>query len=130
MGQQALQAAGLSAHLHDATNQLRVEGGQGGPPLSASCSACSSPDLETALAEQGSLHITQGFLAAGPEGGTWLLGRGGSDTSAACLASRLQAKKLEIWTDVPGIFTADPRVVPHAHLLLCLPFFYLFQLRW
>jgi len=122
MGQQALKAAGLFVHLHDATNLLQADGGQGDSPLSTSCGAWGAPELETALAEQGNLHITQGFLAAGPDGGTWLLGRGGSDTSAACLASRLQATKLEIWTDVPGIFTADPRVVPHAHLLRSLSF--------
>ena len=122
LGQQALQAAGLSVHLHDATTLLVADGGQCDSPLSASCGAWSAPELETALAEQGTLHITQGFLAAGPDGGTWLLGRGGSDTSAACLASRLQASRLEIWTDVPGIFTADPRVVPDAHLLHDLSF--------
>jgi len=122
IGQQALKAAGLSAHLHDATNLLQADGGLDDSPLSTTCGAWCAPELETALAEQGRLHITQGFLAAGPDGGTWLLGRGGSDTSAACLASRLQAEKLEIWTDVPGIFTADPRVVPHAHLLRRLSF--------
>ena len=122
IGQQALQAAGLSAQLHDATSLLIADGDQGDSPLSASCYACSAPELEAALAKQGYLHITQGFLAAGPDGGTWLLGRGGSDTSAACLASRLQANELEIWTDVPGIFTADPRVVPNAYLLQNLSF--------
>jgi len=109
MGQQVLQAAGLSTHLHDATNLLQADGGQGDSPLSASCSACSSPVLETALAEQGSLHITQGFLAAGPDGGTWLLGRGGSDTSAACLASRLQAEKLETHICCSTSVLAKPR---------------------
>ena len=70
-----------------------------------------------ALVREGSVHITQGFIAPGPEGTTCLLGRGGSDTSAAYLAARLQAARLEIWTDVPGIFSADPRVVPEARLL-------------
>lgn len=46
-----------------------------------------------------------------------MLGRGGSDTSAALLAAILQAKVCEIWTDVPGIYTANPHLLPHARLL-------------
>jgi diaminopimelate decarboxylase/aspartate kinase len=61
--------------------------------------------------------ITQGFVARTGQGKTALLGRGGSDTSAALLAGRLGAEKLEIWTDVPGLFSADPRQFPQARLL-------------
>lgn len=61
--------------------------------------------------------ITQGFIASDSDGGTVLLGRGGSDTSAALFAAHLQAARCEIWTDVPGIFTADPRMLPHARLV-------------
>jgi len=61
--------------------------------------------------------ITQGFIARHPKGHTVLLGRGGSDTSAALIASRLRAVRCEIWTDVPGLFTADPRHIGSARLL-------------
>jgi diaminopimelate decarboxylase/aspartate kinase len=61
--------------------------------------------------------VTQGFIARGARGGTVLLGRGGSDASAAYLAAALDAEILEIWSDVPGLFTADPRQVPDARLL-------------
>ncbi len=61
--------------------------------------------------------VTQGFIARGPTGETVLLGRGGSDTSAALLAAALGAVRCEIWTDVPGLFTANPRDVPTARLL-------------
>ena len=61
--------------------------------------------------------LTQGFIAKDKDGGTVLLGRGGSDTSASYFAARLQATRCEIWTDVPGIFTADPRVLPGAILV-------------
>jgi diaminopimelate decarboxylase/aspartate kinase len=61
--------------------------------------------------------ITQGFIARDREGRTVLLGRGGSDTSAAYFAAKLQAARCEIWTDVPGIFTADPRLIPSAVLI-------------
>ncbi|NRB72294.1 MAG: aspartate kinase, partial [Xanthomonadales bacterium] len=86
-------------------------------PLSAYCAAGVDRDLAQRLAAAGPLHITQGFQVAGPDGRPWLLGRGGSDTSAALLAARLAAKELEIWTDVPGVFSADPARVPEARLL-------------
>jgi diaminopimelate decarboxylase/aspartate kinase len=53
-------------------------------------------------------------VARAPDGGTALLGRSGSDTSAALLATRLQAEVVEIWTDVRGLYTADPRIEPQA----------------
>ena len=61
--------------------------------------------------------LTQGFIAANAAGDTVLLGRGGSDTSAAYFAAKLGAARLEIWTDVPGLFSANPRAVPTARLL-------------
>ncbi len=78
------------------------------------------PDIElqsrlAAMPEQ--VLLTQGFIARDERGDTVLLGRGGSDTSAATLAARLAARRLEIWSDVPGMFTADPRVLPSARLL-------------
>ncbi|KFZ39019.1 aspartate kinase [Shewanella mangrovi] len=60
------------------------------------------------------LIVTQGFIGADAEGRTTTLGRGGSDYSAALLAEALDADAVEIWTDVPGIFTTDPRLAPNA----------------
>ncbi len=54
------------------------------------------------------------------DGDTVLLGRGGSDTSGAYLAAKLAAERLEIWTDVPGMFSANPRSTPTARLLRAL----------
>ncbi len=61
--------------------------------------------------------LTQGFIARNRAGETVLLGRGGSDTSAAYIAAILNAERCEIWTDVPGIYSANPRAVPNARLL-------------
>ena len=61
--------------------------------------------------------VTQGFIASNADGETVLLGRGGSDTSAAYFAAKLQAVRCEIWTDVAGIYTANPSVIPEARLL-------------
>jgi len=117
IGQQALLAAGLDSTWQDARNLLSAAPGSSADLMSVRCDDHADPELETKLAETGPVHITQGFIAAGPAGKTCLLGRGGSDTSAAYLAARLSAARLEIWTDVPGIFSADPRIVPEARLL-------------
>lgn len=86
--------------------------------LSASCDGERKPELAKKLeAIQESVVLTQGFIASDAAGETVLLGRGGSDTSAAYLAAGVGAARLEIWTDVPGMFTANPRDIPSARLL-------------
>ncbi|QHM72784.1 lysine-sensitive aspartokinase 3 [Mixta intestinalis] len=66
------------------------------------------PRLEKALV------ITQGFIGSEAKGRTTTLGRGGSDYTAALLGEALQAQRIDIWTDVPGIYSTDPRIVPAA----------------
>ena len=117
IGREVLAAEQLEAVWQDARSLLEITAEAGMDVLAARCSDDKDPALEQRLAAEGSLHITQGFIASGPGGETCLLGRGGSDTSAAYLAARLEAESLEIWTDVPGIFSADPRVVPESRLL-------------
>jgi diaminopimelate decarboxylase/aspartate kinase len=86
--------------------------------LAARCESAANPKLAQQLLQTGAKAIiTQGFIAANPQGDTVLLGRGGSDTSAALFAAILDAKVCEIWTDVPGIYTANPHQLPHARLL-------------
>lgn len=63
---------------------------------------------------QEALVITQGFIGCEDKGRTTTLGRGGSDYTAALLAEALSAARVDIWTDVPGIYTTDPRLVPGA----------------
>ncbi|MBQ9274366.1 MAG: lysine-sensitive aspartokinase 3 [Succinivibrio sp.] len=58
--------------------------------------------------------ITQGFISSNSEGQTTTLGRGGSDYTAALLGEACNAATISIWTDVPGVYTTDPRLVPHA----------------
>jgi len=103
-----------STRLHSAHDPRRF--------LSAVCDS----DYDAALAEQWSAHdgviVTQGFIASDDKGRTVLLGRGGSDTSAAYFAARLGARRLEIWTDVPGMFSANPRIIPSARLIRKLSF--------
>ncbi|AWK43929.1 MULTISPECIES: lysine-sensitive aspartokinase 3 [Photorhabdus] len=63
---------------------------------------------------KNSLIVTQGFIGREENGRTTTLGRGGSDYTAALLGEALGLKRVDIWTDVPGIYTTDPRVVPAA----------------
>jgi bifunctional diaminopimelate decarboxylase / aspartate kinase len=85
--------------------------------LSAMVEAKPNPALNARLAALGEVFITQGFIAREQHGRTVLLGRGGSDTSAAYFGALLKAARVEIWTDVAGMFTANPRQVPGARLL-------------
>jgi len=90
--------------------------------LSATCNFEPDPALQQRLATGGKVVITQGFIASDSKGDTVLLGRGGSDTSGSYFAAKLGARRLEIWTDVPGMFTANPRAVPNARLLKSLDY--------
>ncbi len=85
--------------------------------LSAQCTALPDRPLQARLAERGRCFVMPGFMAAGANGETVLLGRGGSDTSATCTAAVLEAERVEIHSDVPGLFSADPRRTPTARLL-------------
>src|SRR5271157_1640829 len=69
------------------------------------------------LLEQGCLPVITGFNGATADGRPTTLGRGGSDFSASILAAALDAAELWIWTDVDGIMSADPRLVPDAEVL-------------
>ena len=63
------------------------------------------------------LFVLPGFIAADKHGRTTTLGRGGSDHTASLLAAGCKARILEIWTDVPGMMTANPVIVPDAHVI-------------
>ena len=74
------------------------------------------------LLDQGVLPVVTGFNGAAVDGRPTTLGRGGSDFSASILAGALHAEELWIWTDVDGIMSADPRLVPNARVLEELSF--------
>lgn len=87
------------------------------------CYGCAEPDLH-AVAELAETHlrprlereivITQGFIGRDADGHTTTLGRGGSDYTASLLGEALHAARVDIWTDVAGIYTTDPRIAPQA----------------
>ena len=65
----------------------------------------------------GSLVVVPGFIGRAPDGSVTTMGRGGTDLSATLLARALNARRVVLWKDVPGILTADPRLVPDARLI-------------
>ncbi len=77
---------------------------------------------ELVALSQNKIVITQGFIGANADGVTTTLGRGGSDFSAALIGEAVGASEIEIWTDVPGIYTTDPRLVSTAHSIPELTF--------
>ncbi len=91
--------------------------------LSVSCRHAGDAAQRARFAAQPArMLVTQGFIARHEDGGTAILGRGGSDTSAAYFGALLGARRVEIWTDVPGMFSANPRIVPEARLLARLDY--------
>lgn len=69
------------------------------------------------ILREGRIPVTQGFVGATAQGQVTTLGRGGSDYTASLLGAALDVDRVEIWTDVDGIMTADPRLVPDARVL-------------
>ncbi|UNU29333.1 lysine-sensitive aspartokinase 3 [Aeromonas hydrophila] len=108
-----LRQRGVKACWQDARQLLRTDSrfGKASVDLAATRALCQAA-LGPLLGD--SLIITQGFIGADGDGRNTTLGRGGSDYSAALLAEALDAGTIEIWTDVPGIYTTDPRLVTRA----------------
>jgi aspartokinase/homoserine dehydrogenase 1 len=78
--------------------------------------------IRSSLENLTSVALIPGFIASDEKGKTTTLGRGGSDYTAAIIAAAMKASVLEIWTDVDGFMTADPRIVKKAHPIGCLSY--------
>lgn len=121
LGHAFLNQQGIKCLWMDAREMLKsitIPGGDVVNYLNAIGDSEPNPELAKKLATNGyQAIITQGFIASNHMNETVLLGRGGSDTSAGLFAAILDAKTCEIWTDVPGIYTANPHQLPHARLL-------------
>jgi aspartate kinase len=74
------------------------------------------------LLDNGTVVVTQGFIGATPSGITTTIGRGGSDHSAALIGALLDADEIQIWTDVDGILTADPSIIPTSRRIRIMSF--------
>jgi aspartate kinase len=113
---------GVPVQWIDARHVVRTDArhGEAAPDLDATEKAVSRL-VRPALALER-VVVLGGFIGSAPDGATTTLGRGGSDYSAAIVGACLLADEIEIWTDVDGVLTADPRVVPAARVLPALSY--------
>ena len=112
----ALRSRGLDAHPVDASSLVRTDQAFAEAAVDYAATRRLTRALTGALGP-GALPVVTGFLGATERGETTLLGRGGSDLTAAILGWALDAERVEIWSDVDGVMTADPRQVPTAERL-------------
>lgn len=114
---QVLSERGAAVSSFDVRRVMRTDSRFGkGEPQVGEIAALTAQYLQPLLQQQ--LIVTQGFIGADAQGQTTTLGRGGSDYSAAILGEAIGARVVQIWTDVVGIFTTDPRLTDQAR---CIP---------
>jgi aspartate kinase len=113
----AYQAAGIPALLVDARQVVITDNAHTRAVPQPDAIAAAARALILPLVQSGQVPVLGGFIGATVSGVTTTLGRGGSDLSAALLGAALAVDAIEIWTDVDGMLTADPRVVPSARLI-------------
>ena len=118
----ALKQSGAKAAAVDADTFLETDDHFGeANALIGICDRTIAAALSPRLA-RGEVPVVTGFSGRAPDGATTTLGRGGSDLTATLIAAALRADEVTIWTDVDGVFTADPRVVPGARVIRQLNF--------
>ncbi|MBC8084630.1 MAG: bifunctional aspartate kinase/homoserine dehydrogenase I [Hymenobacter sp.] len=107
-----LRAHGVAHSWHDSRQLIRTDSRHG---FAAVDTAVTNRQIREFVATRPSaVYVVPGFIGSDAYGATTTLGRGGSDYTAALFAGALAAERLEIWTDVSGMMTADPRLVPPA----------------
>ncbi len=113
----ALEAAGIEARYVDALDVVHTDAafGQASPDFTRTDRHAQRTLLP--LIAQGVIPVVPGFIGATPNGEVATLGRGGSDLTATLLGRALAAGRVSLWKDVPGLLTADPRVVPDARVI-------------
>ncbi len=112
-----LAARGLPARYVDARRCIVTDDAHAGAvPLIADTEQRTRAEL-VPLLERGAVPVLGGYIAAAKSGTTTTLGRGGSDYSAALIGAALGATEIQIWTDVSGVLTADPRTVKGARTI-------------
>ncbi|HEX3276411.1 MAG TPA: bifunctional aspartate kinase/homoserine dehydrogenase I [Gemmatimonadales bacterium] len=113
----ALEAAGAKAKYVDAIDLVHTDGAFGHAAPDLARTDRSVQRTLVPLLARGVIPVVPGFLGAAPDGETATLGRGGSDLTATLMARGLSAARVSLWKDVPGLLTADPRVVPDARVI-------------
>lgn len=111
------------AVLHDSRNFIKTERKHGRSLLDSELTRRLVIEEFSPEVLEGAIHIVPGFISSDRDSGEVTnLGRGGSDYTASIIAASLGAEALEIWTDVDGFMTADPRVIPTAYTINALSY--------
>lgn len=126
----ALAGAGVEAAAVDPRGLVPTDAAFGEARVDRALLAERCRALVAPVVERGAVPVTGGFVGSTSTGLPATLGRGGSDLSATLLGVALDARAVEIWTDVDGMMTADPRLVPDARLLPELSFRAASELAW
>lgn len=113
----AIECAGLPAEYIEATHLIVTDDHFTNAVPDMAATAVRTRQAILPILEAGRIPVVTGFIAAAQSGATTTLGRGGSDYSASILAVVLRAAEVWIWTDVDGVMTADPRIVPEARTI-------------
>jgi len=113
----AIREAGATSEAIEATALIVTDAFHGGAEPQMELTREKSKARLRPLLEKGILPVVTGFIGATIEGQLTTLGRGGSDFSATILGAALDADEVIIWTDVEGVLTADPRLVPEARTI-------------
>jgi len=108
-----LRESNLAARYLDARRCLRTDDNYGNAAPLPEMAAATRTELLPVL-ESSKIPVLGGFIGSTDKGVTTTLGRGGSDYSAAIIGAALEAREIQIWTDVSGVLTADPRIVNKA----------------
>ncbi|HEU4939536.1 MAG TPA: aspartate kinase [Vicinamibacterales bacterium] len=101
----------------DAADFVATDGQHGGAAPDLPRTASGARRLLRPLLQHGITPVVPGYIGRAPDGSVATLGRGGSDLTATLVGRSLGARQVVLWKDVPGILTADPRLVPDARLL-------------
>jgi bifunctional aspartokinase / homoserine dehydrogenase 1 len=113
----AVREAGATSEAIEATELIVTDAFHGGAEPHMEATRSKSHGRLCPLLEKGIVPVVTGFIGATAEGQLTTLGRGGSDFSATILGAALDAAEVIIWTDVDGVLTADPRLVPDARII-------------
>ena len=107
----ALKAGGTKTGFLDARKVMLTDSNFSSANIDCSGIASNCNEIISPMFKDNDIVITQGFIASDKEGCTTTLGRGGSDYTAAVLGAAINAEEIQIWTDVDGVLSADPRLV-------------------
>jgi aspartate kinase len=116
-----LREVGLAARYADARRCIRTNEDYGNAAPQAATNEATRAEV-LPLLQSAKIPVLGGFIGSSDKGVTTTLGRGGSDYTAALVGAALDAREIQIWTDVSGVLTADPRVVPNAKTIPVLSY--------